>query len=192
MLEHGNHREEEHLEHFLLALTGAMRDGWKENRYVDDITVSERSTPPGVGGGEGSQVFTEAELWEWRWPPRQQLSGQIQTGPGNQNKELQIHVQNNSRQIYTSSPVPKWKLFPWLSGCDGRSILAPEERGVTHWGCLGPTWQGNTLKLEWGHNSSVDLVSYPHFRRLWDQISLRTFKVTDNFKQSNFSELVVG
>lgn len=40
--------------------------------------------------------FTVGELWGWRWPPRQRLSRQTQTGPGD-NKKPQLDSQKQQK-----------------------------------------------------------------------------------------------
>lgn len=48
------------------------------------------------------------------------------------------------------------------------------------------------LKMETGHSSSVDLLSYPQFRRLWDQSSLRAFEVIQLFRAGGGLQLTKG
>lgn len=57
------------------------------DRGLWETQAIEKEDPNGGDIGslqqqEDSQVLTEAELSGWRWPPQQQQSGQIQTGPG--------------------------------------------------------------------------------------------------------------
>lgn len=51
-----------------------------------------------------SWVLTEAELWGWRWPPQQQQSGRIQTGPEETaNEYLSILYTQKKVKIYKSN-----------------------------------------------------------------------------------------